>query len=245
MPLLMGTFPLTAQEVLEETLSKLERWVDVEKTISQERADWDVEQQSLLDLIAIRERELTELDAQIEEAAEVTSEADAKRAALLDERDRLRAIENDVESMIIAQEEKLKAIIERLPQPLQREIEPLSSRVPKDSRDTRLGLSDRLANIAGILTQLDKFNAAVDVVSGQREFGAGNLIEVKTIYFGLGAAFFADPNALHGGYGVPGEDGGWTWTEDNSLAADILMMIEMYEGNTNLVRYVPMPVKIQ
>jgi len=237
--------PVSAQSPLDDTLSALEEWVQVEKTLSEERTDWALEKQSMEDIVAVYEQELAALEEQVEAAAETTSAADARRAELVEEQDELRRIEKSLENDIIRQEKQLRGLLERLPQPLREEIEPLVQRMPEDPRDTNLSLSQRLQNIVGILTQVDKFNNSVELIPEQRDFGDGAVIEVKTIYFGIGIAYYADKAGLHAGVGVPAADGGWDWKENNTIAADVLDLINMYEGSTTKIRFVPVPATIE
>jgi hypothetical protein len=230
--------------VLEKNFSLLEQWVETEKTLTKEKFDWEVQKQGLIDLISVYEQELEMLDEQIAEAEEFTSASDEKKSGLLEEQDVFRAIEADLKAIVEEQENRLKGIIARLPAPLQQEIAPLSQRIPEDSEATSLSISQRLQSIVGILTQLDKFNTAVEVVPEQREFESGSLVQVKTIYFGLGAAYYADNNGSHAGYGRPSETEGWVWTEDPEIAPEVLKLIAMYEGATTEIEFLPVPVKL-
>ena len=227
---------------LEENFEMLDQWVEVEKTVSKEKFDWEVEKQGLLDVIKVYQQELEMLDEKIEEAEEFTSAADSKKSGLLEEQDTLRKIEAKLEAVVTQQEDMLKKIIERMPTPLREEIAPLTRRIPQDPTSTSLSVSQRLQSIVGILTQVDKFNTTVEVAPEQREF-EGNLVQVTAIYFGLGAAYYADKSGMHAGYGES-SDAGWKWVSDPSIAAKVLSLIEMYEGNTTEIKFVPMPVNL-
>jgi len=182
------------------------------------------------------------IDEKIEEAEEFTSAADTKKSGLLEEQDSLKEIEAKLESVVTAQEALLKKTIARMPTPLREEIAPLTRRIPQDPENTTLSVSQRLQSIVGILTQVDKFNTTVEVAPEQREF-EGNLVQVTAIYFGLGAAYYADKSGDHAGYGRASESG-WEWIPDVSIAQKVLSLIEMYEGNTTEIEFVPMPVNL-
>src|SRR5690606_23700038 len=64
----LGTAQAVAQVPLDETLSALEQWVDTERRIAQERAEWETERESTRDLIALYREELEMLNSQIEES---------------------------------------------------------------------------------------------------------------------------------------------------------------------------------
>lgn len=244
--ILLGTVPLFVTGLqaagLEENFEMLDQWVEVEKTVSKEKYDWEVEKQGLLDVIKVYQQELEMLDEKIEEAEEFTSAADTKKSGLLEEQDSLKEIEAKLESVVTAQEAMLQKIIARMPTPLREEIAPLTRRIPQDPENTTLSVSQRLQSIVGILTQVDKFNTTVEVAPEQREF-EGNLVQVTAIYFGLGAAYYADKSGDHAGYGRASENG-WEWISDVSIAQKVLSLIEMYEGNTTEIEFVPMPVNL-
>lgn len=240
------TAPLLAQSnPLDDTIALLDQWVEVEKTLSEERANWSLDERSLRDTIAIYEQELAALEEQIADTAETTSTADKQRADLLAEQDLLKAIENQLENQVIAKEEAMKRLIQILPEPLQQEIRPLVQRMPEDPRQTSQSVSQRLQNIVGILTQVDKFNNSVEIIPEQRDFGDGRIVEVKTLYFGIALALYADNVAAHAGVGQPAPEGGWKWQPNNALAPDILDLIKMYEGGTPDIRFVPIPVTVE
>ena len=66
-----GTKVPTAAEVQE----KLRQWVRTRQLISEERADWDAEQQALADLNDLREQEVERLDELIEAAGSRLTDA--------------------------------------------------------------------------------------------------------------------------------------------------------------------------
>jgi hypothetical protein len=228
---------------LDGNFEMLDQWVEVEKSISKEKYDWEVQKQGLKDLLGVYQQELEALDETIKEAEDFTSAADSKKSGLLEEQTSLKAIESKLVELVVQQELTLKALIKRLPEPLVQEIAPLAQRIPQDSLNTSLSLSQRLQSLVGILTQVDKFNTTVEVVPDQREFGDGQMVQVKVIYFGLGASYYVDASAEHAGYGKPTSEG-WEWVTDDAIAANVSDMIAMYEGNTTEVKFVPVPVNL-
>lgn len=234
---------LIAQSALDESFVVLEKWVETEKLISEEENEWTVEKTSLEDLIALYEEEKEILEERIEEAEKSASEADRKRVELATERDRLKAVQDDIRAIVLKEEEAMKELIRMLPEPLQQEIAPLTRRIPKDSKDTSLSLSQRTQNLVGILTQIDKFNSAVTLVTETREFSDGKLVEVNTIYFGIGVAYYVDKAAEHAGVGVPGPDG-WEWTSSLEIGPAVYEAVEIYNGQQQPA-YVNLPVTIK
>lgn len=233
------------ENALQNNLSLIEQWVEVEKTISREKTDWDLQRQSLKDVVSVYEKELEMLNERIADAEALTSSADSKRESLLEEQGQIAKAEAVIERSIELQEALMLKVLKLLPEPLVQEIRPLSQRIPEPGKKTVLSLSQRLQNIVGILTQVDKFNTTVEVIPEQRDFGDGSFVEVSTLYLGLGAAFYADKSGRHAGAGTVSEDGVWTWEPHNDWAPAIQAMIRMYQGATNEIRFVPMPVEIQ
>jgi hypothetical protein len=129
------------------------------------------------------------------------------------------------------------------PDPLRERIEPLYKRVPTTPAAARLSLGERMQNIIGILSEVDKFNSAVTVVSEIKKADDGKEVAVRTMYLGLGAAYYVDKSGTTAGVGVPGDDG-WQWTARNDLAPKIAKLIYIYE-NASAAEFVPLPVTIK
>ncbi len=229
---------------LRESLSVLEQWVQTRQLISQERTEWETRRQSMQDLMNVYRQELEALDEQIRTASQAASAADEQRSELVQARDDLSAVARQIEQFIIELEVDLSALVKRLPAPAIAEVRPLVDRMPDNPRDTNLSLSQRMQNIVGILNQVDKFNSGVHLVSDQRRFDDGSLVQVQTIYFGLAGAYYADESGQHAGYARITENG-WEWAEDNDLAPRILSAIRMYQGVTPKIEFVPLPVNVK
>ncbi len=234
-----------AEDIFEKPLSVLDKWVGTENAISKEKFDWEIQKASIADLIEVHQEELSLLNKQIEESEGRTTEADRHRAKLLEDEDALKKVSASVAKNLIDYENQIRVLIARVPLPLQQEIDPLFDRIPQDSTNTHLGISQRMQNIVGILTQIDKFNNSVVPASEFRVFeDDGNRIEVKILYFGLGVGYYADASGKHAGYTYPGEKK-WEWQEDNELASSILNMLRIYESSAADARFIPLPVTIR
>jgi hypothetical protein len=95
----------------------------------------------------------------------------------------------------------------------------------------------------GLINEVDKFNAAVTVVSQVQKNPAGAEVQVETVYLGLAQAFFVDKAGEYAGVGVPGPDG-WQWTPKPELAGRIQKSIAMYK-NAAPAAFVSLPVTIR
>lgn len=243
--LALPVFSFADGNILDKPVSILEQWIDIEKTVSKEQSDWEIEQASIEDILKVRKDELAMLKERIEKSAQATTEAEKKRGELTDREDQLKANDKIVEEAVIKFETELLELIRFFPRPLQEEISPLANRIPKDPENTGLSKSQRMQNIVGILTQVDKFNSAVTVVPELRRFGDDeNLVEVKTIYFGLAIAYYVDGGASKAGYGLPDADK-WLWMDRPDLAESIYSLIDIYEKNKAEARYITLPIEIK
>ena len=226
--------PLQAREQLRE-------WVDVQKTISAERAAWTAEEAILRDMIALLTTEIDSLEERIEAARAATDTTSAKRTELETARAELMAAMDALEPQVVVFENRIRALYHRLPGPLQQEVTPLYNRLPEDPARSRLGVVERLQAVVGILSQADKFNGGVTLVSELRQVGDRNA-EVKTLYFGLAGAFFSDAAGSYTGLGRPGANG-WVFEEAPEFAPEIVNLIAVYEGTAEAA-FVTLPVTL-
>ncbi len=236
------TAPLSARTIdLDETTSTLKEWVETERIISRERADWEVERSTLRDLINVYKDELEQLEEIITRAEEDTTAVDARRAELTERLDDLREIQSVMREQITAEEARVRELVRYFPEPLRQELAPLINRIPRPGRDVEMGLSQRMQNIVGILTQADNFNRSVTIETELRETESGS-IAVTTMYFGLGIAYFIDGSGEHAGYGVPAADS-WKWTGDPEYRPVVRQLFDVYRRNV-LATYVGTPLEV-
>jgi hypothetical protein len=241
--LAVGLCPLASgQTSLDNTLSSLEKWVEMERRIADESARWDVEKESLQDLIMLYKEELAGLTETIREAEEDVSAAEAARSKLNAEGERLAVIEDKVRAAITAAENDLKTLHTRLPQPLKDSIAPVFSQLPENPEDTKLSIAQRIQFVVASLTQIQKFNTSVTMEEGFREFEAGRQVQIDAIYFGLGAAYYVDKATENAGYGVIGPDG-WRWQDDAAIAPLVRQLLEVYQ-TPGKAAFVELPVEI-
>jgi len=239
---LLSVTPLPAQSTLDETVSVLEQWVDMERRISENRSSWEADKASMENLISIYEQEIDMLEEQVEEAENFTSEAEKKRAEYSDRDKEVKTIEADVTKEIIVAEKEIKSLFPLLPLPLQQELQPLFNSLPDNPEESKVPIGSRIQPIVAILTQVQKFNQVVSIVEGFQEFEAGRTVQTETIYFGLGAAYYVDQANENAGIGVL-TDSGWNWKVDNTLAPRLRNFVEIYRGSKQ-AEYVKLPVEL-
>jgi hypothetical protein len=233
----------SAETKFTETRSVLEKWVETRQLIASTQAEWAAEKQNLQQMIELLERENKLLDEQIAKAEATTTQADKERQQLLEENEALAAAAAAIRPVVANLEKQLLELSKAFPPPLMERIEPLFKRIPTNPALTRLGLGERMQNIIGILSEADKFNNVITLVSEVKQSPTGRDVQVRTIYLGLGAAFFTDKSGQFAGVGVPTAEG-WQWTPRPELAPKIAKAIFIYE-NAAAAEFVPLPVQIK
>lgn len=232
-----------AQTKFAEARTALDKWVETRQLISKEKSEWEMDKQTLEQQVNLLEKENQLLDEQIAKAEATTTQADKEKQKLIEDNEAL-SVASTAMSVTVAQlEKRLLEIVKAFPPPLMERIEPLYRRVPTKPENVRLSVSERMQNVIGIISEVDKFNNAITVVSEVKKNGQGVDVQVKTIYLGLAAGYFADKAQSFAGVGTPGGDG-WQWTPQNNSAASIGRAIHVYENAAAAV-FVELPVTIK
>lgn len=227
---------------LSETKNVLSEWIETERQIAVARSDWSAEKAGMESLITLYRQELETLEAQIVEANEDRGNAEEARAQLLDKREKLDSIEQQAAASIAKVESHLLRLQLALPEPLREELGPFFSSIP-ESPETNLSIGQRIQAIIAIMTQIQKFNQAVTLTEGFREFEAGRTVQTEKIYFGLGTAYYVDQANEHSGYAVF-EDGQWKWIDDDTLIPQVRKLVDIYKGQAQ-AEFVDVPVSIR
>lgn len=225
------------------TRSTLQEWVETRQIISEEKANWKVEQSILTDTVELLGSELERLNMELEDLEASASAADDERTKLNQEKEKLSSASSVVEAHIGKLESQMKAVIKTLPAPLVQTIKPLIRRLPEDSADTSLSLGERVQNIVGILSQADKFNGTITQTSESREISEGKTVEVRTLYWGLATAYYVDASGEYAGIGYPTADG-WEWPRIDDAGVAIKRLINVYEGS-EAIQFIPVPASIK
>ncbi|MDP0495976.1 MAG: DUF3450 family protein [Verrucomicrobiota bacterium JB024] len=245
--LCLAAAPLFGQEdsPVKATKSKLDKWVETQQLISEEKNDWTAEQASLADTKELLQKQLEALNEKINELEDTATQADSERNDLLLERAAYMRANKSLADVVTGLEQRLVAQTAYYPQPLLDIVEPLLVRIPENPEETDASLGQRVQNIVGILSQAQKFNNSITFIGEtQAVAGSDKQVQVWTFYWGLGAAFYVDELGQVGGIGVPTKDG-WVFTQDDSIAARVGKMRAYYENTDQDIKFVPVPVTIQ
>ncbi len=221
----------------------LEKWVETRQLISKTRADWQADQETLEQTVALYERELKAIDEQMSKVAtnntQVAKEMQ-EALALQKYSDEALARSRQFATEFAARVQKLAP---QLPAPLQDLLKPLLARLPADPANTKMLAAERVQVLVGVLNELDKFNNAVNVFNEKRKNAKGDEVAVQTVYIGLGAAYFVNEAADFAGTGAPGATG-WEWNVKNEIAASVQEVVKIYR-NEKTARFVTLPVAIR
>lgn len=232
-----------ASPSIDDTKRALEKWVETQRVISQEKRDFAIAREMLNERINLVQREIQSLRDRIRDAESSIAEADRDREKLIQENEQLREASSSLGEILIALESRVTGLLVRLPEPIRERVKPLSQRIPDDPESASLSLSERFQNVVGILNEINKFNRDITVTSEVRPLPDGTSAEVTALYLGLGQGFYTGAKGTVAGVGTATPDG-WTWTPANDAAAEIARAIAILK-NEEVASFVPVPVTIQ
>lgn len=228
---------------IEITRTALEKWVETQRVISQERRDWQLGREILDERIELVQREIDSLHKKISDAEESIAEADKKRAEMIEENEKLRKASELLVGILVSLEENTEQLVKRLPDPIRERIKPLSQRLPEEKGKSKLSIAERFQNVVGILNEIDKFNREISVTSEVRTLPDGRSVEVTALYIGIGQAYYASGNGDIAGIGTATKDG-WVWKQANEAAPQIADAIAIHK-NEKSASFVQLPVTIE
>ncbi len=228
--------------VAGEMRELLDKWVDLQKALSKEKSEAKDAKLVLQQRIELLTRELEELkEKRVKGELDVT-EADRKKAEMADKKTGIVGSLAELEKEAPALEGELRALQPLLPDPVKERLAPLFGRVPEVGKTSKASLAERYQNVVGVLNEVAKANQEIGVVSEIRTLDDGKPAEVKTLYIGLGQAYFVNATGKKGGIGRPGQHG-WEWQQDDSLAGNIRLSLDMLQSKSS-AKFIPMPVQI-
>jgi gas vesicle protein len=238
--------PARAAERVDDFRVKMEKWVETRQLLSEEKSDWDAERELLRASRDLLREQRKALKEEIAELDSTITEADQERVDLLLERGEYQRTTTALEGWLADLEADVKALVPQLPAPLQDKLEPLIVQIPDDPTQGRASLGQRLVNVLGVILQSEKFNSTATLTGETRAVRAGDdqKVQVRTLYWGLGQAVYVDSQGKVAGVGRPGPEG-WQFVEEPGLAGEAKLLLDIYEGNVDTIRFVDMPVQIQ
>lgn len=227
-------------EAARETLAK---WVETQQIISKERRDWQVGREVLEQRIALVKGEIAAIEQRMAETKAGLGEADSKRYELVRDNQALRDATAGLAVAIGRLENKTRTLLVRLPPAIRDRVEPISQRIPGDPSVATQTLGERFQNVIGVLNEINKFDRDVTVASEILDLPGGGKSEVRTLYLGLGQAYYVNPTGTAAGLGRPASDG-WKWEANNAIAPQVAEAIQILKNEKNPA-FVGLPVNVQ
>jgi hypothetical protein len=232
----------SSENSLEQSRQTLAKWVETRQLISKTEAQWQADKEMLEQTIQLHEREVASLSEEASKYSTNNTQVAKERAdAEMLKRSSEDAL-NTSNRIAAEMETKIKAIVPRLPLPLQEIIKPHLNRFPSDAK-TRMTAAERLQVVVGILSEFDKFNSAITLFTEKRTNTQNQEIAVETVYVGLGAAYFTNDSGDFAGVGSPGANG-WDWQIKPELGPVVREVIQIYR-NERPARFVALPAEIR
>jgi len=241
-----GTFATGARanDEVDAFRTKIEKWVETRRILSEEQADWKADSEALRATRDLLRAQKQALEEEIGELEASNTAADSERSELLLERGEIQRANRSLEEKIRAIELEILALAPQLPAPLRQKLDLLLVQIPEDPEVRAPALGQRLMNVLGVLAQAEKFDSTATFVGETRKLGGDERVQVRTLYWGLSNAIYVDSQGKSAGIGRPGADG-WTFEDRPDLAADASHFLDIYEGNVDAVDFVELPVEIE
>lgn len=219
--------PADAADSMNHARALLQKWAETERLIASERHEWEQGKALLEGRITLVEQSVQEMKKKITEAE--TKLADAKKRAAEVELEKAQAKEASDALLAAAEElEKgVRALVLRVPTNVKEKIKVLADRIPKEGAEVKnITAAERYQNVLGVLNELNKANLEIASLPEIHEVGNGKKAEVKTVYIGLGQAYFVNAAGDIGGVGVPNADA-WVWKTDPTIAKSMIEVLEV------------------
>ena len=232
----------TAPEGPESARALLAKWMETERIIAQERAQWQHSRDMLRSRIELTKGELQAQEEKLKQLREADAELGAKRGSLSAEDQAARQALDALSGAIDGLEAEIRGLSARFPEPLLVKIRPLLDRMPADPAHTKVSLAERFQNVVGILNEANKFDNDISMNAEVRTLSDGKPAEVRVVYVGLGQAYFVSAKG-EAGVGRPGPDS-WLWEADPSIAPAVAQVVEILLAKSK-PKLVPLPVSLQ
>jgi predicted nucleic acid-binding Zn-ribbon protein len=233
---------IASTEALETARSTVKEWAATEKVISLEVTEWNGRKHLLDDLIEVAAQRIRRLEADLAAGEDRLSAGDEARATLLDQRDAVAVEAEQIEAFLVRMESRMHNLKPKLPEPLLEELATVYQRLPDASGETSLGLGERMRTVVSLLSRIREFDEVLTLAESLRTLpGSEEAASVRTLYLGLGQAYFIGPEGA--GYGWPGPEG-WVWHSAPELREAVREAIVLAEGAAMAPKFVDLPVRL-
>jgi hypothetical protein len=219
------------------------KWTEAQQLLAREKREWSQAEELIkqrLDLLKTEEKKLQKFRDEYQ--ANIT-DADKKKAEMIATRDSIAAEMKKLSESVGVLETRIRKLVPQLPEPLQRKIQPLVEKMPSDPAKTDIAVPARFQFILGVLQEINKANSVITVELEDRKLDDGKTAQVRTIYVGLGQAYYVTADRKKAGIGTPSAEG-WVWKASNDLAPRLADAVDIFQ-NKGHAHFIPVPVRIQ
>ena len=232
-------------ESIGSTREAMRLWVQTRQVISAEERDWRLGKELLESEIQATRNEIARRRDDIRKARAGLTETDRERLSLIKSNDELKRSAEGLKQTVARLENGVRRLVPRMPDPLleRDDVRSLLSSLGDGTIKPGTSLADRYRVVMGVLGALDKFNREVGDFRETLVVGERPEAEYRTVYLGLGQAFFISRGEDVAGVGRPGPEG-WRWEAVEK--GDLPRIIELMKvvDNEMPARYVELPVVI-
>jgi hypothetical protein len=226
----------------------LNKFYDLRKLLGKEQAEWKLGREVLKSRVELLENQLKELENKTAEENKTITGSDTEREQLDKKAKDLLAVQDSQVGNVEKLEARVRKLWPLLPLTLQSKLQGQYDGLPAPGmkkEDIKATSADRFLKVLAILNEVNKFHGDIQLVNERRKLKDGREVEVRTLYFGLGIAYYAgsEETASVAGIGTPGPDG-WQWKETPEIASQIDLLIGMNKGD-KVAGFVPLPVEIR
>ena len=219
----------------QQAQQKIEAWLDLEKSLAEERKDFRLRQVSMEQLLGVYVTELDLLEEGIAAAGGLIEESDAELENIKQSITRYRESRDLLRLKAGRQSLRLLGIMNRFPRPLRDELaaEQLSLGDPSTKLRARV-----LAMIAVVKSTM-KFNQVI-TYSEEVQVVDGVERQLQVLYLGLGRGYYVSGDTA----GIAEVSStGWKWTRKDQYRNAIARAIGVYQKTTR-PELVKLPIQL-
>jgi len=219
----------------------MKEWARTERAISRETAEWERERALLEDLVDVARQRVDRLEETLAKHRSALSQAERERAELRERDKRARKRIERVRAFVREREAALREVRPMLPRPLEQEVADAYRSFPDEGEAGRVGVAKRMRGALTAMNAIREFDGKTTVAESVRETEEGGKGVYRTLYYGLGQAYYIGPDGA--GFGYP-EAEGWTWVARPEAATAIEATLEIAEDRSGDLRLIDLPARL-
>ena len=224
---------------VKEARQLISEWVETERIISEEKADWDTDRELLNDLIDTLKVENVALDQNLAKSEAEMADVSRHRAHLNERRLRAKNAVEILAEKIDELEIRAQDLLPAFPSPLRDRVGRFAEAIQDPNRSGKFSLRERLENVIAVLQAANLFHQGVNLEKQKFTIG-GKTREFQVLYYGFAVGYFVNAAGTTAGYGTPGKDG-WDWTQADDLADKVKQAVAI-RNKRAMATFVELPL---